>query len=888
MQGSRYRLLAGIVVATMVAVVPAARAATTITVSSTTDTYSKADKVCSLRDAVEAVNTGAAFGACPAGGTATTIVLPQGTYTLMAPTGSDDNSTGDLNIDAPVSIQGAGAASTTISAAHHGRVMRIAAPATVSISGVTITAGKAPSGAAGNPNGGVGGNGGAIDNAGTLVLQSVTVSSSTAGAGGAGGTSNTASASGGTGGGGGGIYSSGPLDLKSGVTLTGNVAGAGGTAGSGLGGPDGGGTGGGGGAVLATGPLTVTAATFTNNAAGAGGAFNSSGSGTFGGDGGSGGAIDATAGATVDNATFSSNHAGAGASGAAGGSGGALAAPTSGAQLSITASTFTTNKAGAGGNSLLTQVSSVSSGGAGGAISGAATTSVTQSTFEGNTSGVGGVLSFNPGEPIDAAASGSGGALSATGPLSLSGDSFTNNSTATGAPAITPGASGNGGAIESTGQLNVATTTFDANHTGQGGPQAVSGDGGASGGGGAIDARGITTIDESSFTTNSTGSGGSASGGATGSSGSGGAIATTGRLTLTASTLSGNAVGTGGSTGKGAALWTSGAGPWSLTNDTVAGNGSASVSSGSALYFTGTGNAAVEAVTDASNLATGVAQAGSSKVTLADTLLSNDGQSNCAGTITDGTHNLSTDNSCPNTFVQGAPKLASALADNGGSTATLALGSGSAAIDTGAPSAGPACPTTDQRGMPRPQGSACDIGAFEAASPSIAISSPANGARYVQGQALKASYDCTEGGLAKFISSCTGPVTSGASIPTTATGSHSFTVTATDVTGNQVSRTVTYTIAPKLYELKIVFHGRGHGTVVAGTKHCTRSCSEMLRAGARVRISARAARGSTFAGFSGACRGKRPCTITMTANRTLTVSFKRRPTKHHRRRRRKR
>jgi cysteine-rich repeat protein len=48
------------------------------------------------------------------------------------------------------------------------------------------------------------------------------------------------------------------------------------------------------------------------------------------------------------------------------------------------------------------------------------------------------------------------------------------------------------------------------------------------------------------------------------------------------------------------------------------------------------------------------------------------------------------------------------LADNGGLTPTHALLAGSPAVD-----AAGACTGTDQRGVPRPQGAACDIGAFE-------------------------------------------------------------------------------------------------------------------------------------------------------------------------------
>lgn len=57
-----------------------------------------------------------------------------------------------------------------------------------------------------------------------------------------------------------------------------------------------------------------------------------------------------------------------------------------------------------------------------------------------------------------------------------------------------------------------------------------------------------------------------------------------------------------------------------------------------------------------------------------------------------------------------ADPLLGALANNGGSTPTMQPGAGSAAIDTGT------CinaPPADQRGLSRPQGAACDIGAVE-------------------------------------------------------------------------------------------------------------------------------------------------------------------------------
>jgi hypothetical protein len=62
------------------------------------------------------------------------------------------------------------------------------------------------------------------------------------------------------------------------------------------------------------------------------------------------------------------------------------------------------------------------------------------------------------------------------------------------------------------------------------------------------------------------------------------------------------------------------------------------------------------------------------------------------------------------TDLVGVDAMLAGLADNGGPTHTAALLRNSPAIDAGG---GPSCPLTDQRGVTRPQGKACDIGAFE-------------------------------------------------------------------------------------------------------------------------------------------------------------------------------
>jgi hypothetical protein len=76
--------------------------------------------------------------------------------------------------------------------------------------------------------------------------------------------------------------------------------------------------------------------------------------------------------------------------------------------------------------------------------------------------------------------------------------------------------------------------------------------------------------------------------------------------------------------------------------------------------------------------------------------------------------NLANDGSCfltsPGDLPNRDPKLG-ALTANGGPTFTQAPRPGSPLIDHGT-NAG--CPTTDQRGVTRPQGPRCDIGAVEA------------------------------------------------------------------------------------------------------------------------------------------------------------------------------
>jgi alpha-tubulin suppressor-like RCC1 family protein len=71
-------------------------------------------------------------------------------------------------------------------------------------------------------------------------------------------------------------------------------------------------------------------------------------------------------------------------------------------------------------------------------------------------------------------------------------------------------------------------------------------------------------------------------------------------------------------------------------------------------------------------------------------------------------------------------------------------------------------------------------------APTVAITSPANGATYLKGSRILAAYTCSD--------TCTGTVAKGAPVDTRAAGRHTFTVTARDAAGNRTSRTVAYTV----------------------------------------------------------------------------------------------
>ena len=202
------------------------------------------------------------------------------------------------------------------------------------------------------------------------------------------------------------------------------------------------------------------------------------------------------------------------------------------------------------------------------------------------------------------------------------------------------------------------------------------------------------------------------------------------QMVIENSTLTGNSADTACSTsiscgvGVGGAFYTVGA-TVTLNNSTITGNSAYRCSgtcggTGGAIV-NGFGTVAMDNSTVSGNSAGGIVNGGTAK--LQNSIVDNNAGMNCGGTITSHGYNLSSDGTCkfnaPGDLNNHDPLLGP-LQNNGGPTQTMALLSGSPAIDGGNPAG---CTdgnghllTTDQRGMPRPDkedARGCDIGAYE-------------------------------------------------------------------------------------------------------------------------------------------------------------------------------
>jgi len=338
--------------------------ATTRTVTNTSDSGAG-----SLRQAIidaDAANTGDTIAFGPAA------------------TGMITLTTGVLEIQHTLTINGPGAATLAVSGGGTSQVFIVDSGATVSISGLTIQDGTDAFG-------------GGVENSGTLTLTNCTISGNSA-------STDT----------GGGIENLGTLTVIN-STFSGNSANSSN-----------------GGGIENLGTLTVSGTTFSGNSAMAGGGFDNGGTLTLTNSVVSGNSVSGVGGGinnengsvmTVTNSTISGNAAPANSGGGIENDG----------TLSVTNSTISENSTGTGAGidnlSTLTVTNSTISnnsatGGVGGGIRQAlATLTVTNSTFSGNSAGTGGGIGSESGTTLtvnNSTFSGNSSAANSGGGLDLS------------------------------------------------------------------------------------------------------------------------------------------------------------------------------------------------------------------------------------------------------------------------------------------------------------------------------------------------------------------------------------------------------------------------------------------------------------------------------------
>jgi hypothetical protein len=337
--------------------------------------------------------------------------------------------------------------------------------------------------------------------------------------------------------------------------------------------------------------------------------------------------------------------------------------------------------------------------GTGGAMSAVAQTKLTVSSSRITGNG----LTVSAGDLNNANGEGSGGGVLAHGPLAIVSSSVSSNSVtvhATGQSQGFAGGVGEGGGTSS--QLSILRSTVDGNQL------VVSADHLSAGAiGGGVLSIAPATVRSSTVSRN--------------------------RIDVSAGQNQ-QAAGAGG----GLELTTGGASSArSVVNSTVANNvvHAASSGAGSALAHgggvltaalqtnvvnTSVARNAVSAEASSTDVGGGGVAVSQGITTFAATILAQNTGSpapNCHGSVSSGGHNLlgptagCTFAKKPSDKVNVANPMLGLLSDNGGPTWTMALLTGSPAIDA-IPTAACAEPT-DQRGVPRPQGPACDIGSFE-------------------------------------------------------------------------------------------------------------------------------------------------------------------------------
>jgi phospholipase C len=77
------------------------------------------------------------------------------------------------------------------------------------------------------------------------------------------------------------------------------------------------------------------------------------------------------------------------------------------------------------------------------------------------------------------------------------------------------------------------------------------------------------------------------------------------------------------------------------------------------------------------------------------------------------------------------------------------------------------------------------------------------------------------------------------------------------------------------FQLSVTLAGSGSGQVTSGAAgiSCATSCTASFSSGTKVKLMAAASNGSFFAGWAGACTGSGACSVTLTADESVTATF---------------
>jgi CSLREA domain-containing protein len=456
---------------------------------------------------------------------------------------------------------------------------------------------------------------------------------------------------------------------------------------------------------------------------------------------------------TFRNGRSPSGDAGSGGPGGDGENGGGI---LNAGNLNLSSCTVVSNTAGNGGGGEYgsggTTGTNGGTGGAGGGIYSSGTLSLTLSTVVSNTAGDGGAGGNADVTGGGGGTGGRGGGIYSSGPVTLTLSSVVSNTAGSGGAGGDGGTAGgdagnggHGGGIHNSATLTARRSRILDNRAGGGGvggegSPAPGGDGGHGGhGGGIYNDDGSIELTRCTVAGNTAGPGndagsGNGSGGAGGLGGSGGGIHSRkdGTVLVTNSTISGNATGgggdggdgyggggnQGGDGGEGGGIYLGG-GTVELTNGTVASN----TTSGGGLGGTPSGS-------DGSGGDGGGLRVSSGSARLKNSILAVNSAAgsgpDCSGTVSSRDHNLVRDTSgctiggTTTHDITGQDPLLDPLALNPpGETETHALRTGSPAIDVIPPIS---CTVAiDQRGVVRPQGNECDIGAYELLGGTVTI-----------------------------------------------------------------------------------------------------------------------------------------------------------------------